>query len=60
MAELSDAELRVAALVEGNKWASARASLKQHPGTDGVVTAAETFYTFLTGERSGAVDGVAE
>jgi hypothetical protein len=50
-------EFRLAALTEANKWASARAGLNQHPGTENVVDAAEAFFKFLKGEtKQGAAE----
>ncbi|TDZ43079.1 hypothetical protein CCUG63695_03057 [Mycobacteroides franklinii] len=49
MAELSPQELRVAALVEANKWATARASAGAHPGTGDVLAAARSFHGFMDG-----------
>lgn len=51
MAELSEAELRVAALTEAVKFCEFRAARTNTvPGTKLVVGAAETFLKFLKGE----------
>lgn len=49
MAELSEAEQRVTALVEANKWASTRGAAGAHPGSTDVLDLAGKFYDFLAG-----------
>lgn len=61
MAELSDAELRVAALAEANKFCAMRAQRgRVIPGTRQVLSAAETFFKFLKGEDVEGEDGAGD
>lgn len=47
-----DRVARTDALEQARKWAADRGtSTGTHPGTDGVLAAAEVFYAFLTGKE---------
>lgn len=49
---MDDVDLRVTALVEANKWATARGSAGAHPGSKDVLEVAGKFYKYLTGESA--------
>lgn len=52
MAHVKDPEARSESLSQALAWARDRGtSTGTHPGTAGILEAAETFYTYLTGEE---------
>lgn len=52
MAQVKDPEARSESLSQALAWARDRgSSTGTHPGTSGILEAAETFYSYLTGEE---------